>query len=79
MAKGEISINEVLCRGCGYCVEFCPRKCNEIRDKLGPQGVLIAEFTSPDKCNACGICGWMCPDCAITVYKYADTQTAKAA
>ena len=69
MAKGEIEINADLCRGCGFCVESCARGCIEINDKLGSQGMLLAEFAHPEKCNACGICGWMCPDAAITVYK----------
>jgi len=79
MPKGEISIKENLCRGCGYCAAFCTKGCIQLRDKIGPLGFVVAECTDPENCNACGICGWMCPDCAITVYKYADAGKAKAA
>lgn len=76
MAKGEITIDASLCRGCGYCATFCSRGCVEIQqDELGTQGFPLAQFAHSGKCNACGICGWMCPDCAITVYKYVDEET----
>ncbi len=72
MAKGEITIDEKLCKGCAYCRKFCPRDCIEIPgDKFTPLGYLLPVFARPDECNACGICGWMCPDLAIDVYKYA--------
>jgi len=71
MAKGEITIDEKLCKGCGYCTEFCNRGCIIIPgDKFTPQGYLLPVFVEPDTCNACGVCGWMCPDFAIEVYKY---------
>ena len=71
MAKGEIVINEANCCGCGYCQEFCKRGCIILPgDRFSPQGYLLPVFAHPDKCNACGICGWMCPHLAIEVYKY---------
>lgn len=76
MAKGEITIKEDLCRGCGYCTIFCPRQCVEIQDKLSSRGFLVAVFAHPEKCSACGTCGSMCPDGAITVYKYKSDETA---
>lgn len=78
MPKGEIVINENLCKGCGYCVKFCSRGCIEIiGDKFTPQGYLLPTFVNPDKCNACCVCAWMCPDFAIEVYKYVEEE-AKA-
>jgi len=68
--RGEIEINERLCKGCGYCVKFCPQGCIETPgDKFTSQGQLLPSFVEKDKCTACGICGWMCPDGAIEVYK----------
>ena len=76
MAKGEITVDENLCRGCGFCANFCARGCIEISNTLGTQGYLLAQFAHPEKCNACGICGWMCPDCAIKVYKDTGDENA---
>lgn len=71
MAKGEIVIDEAICKGCNYCAEFCARGCIEVPgDKFTPRGYLLPAFAHPEKCNACGICAWMCPRFAIEVYKY---------
>ena len=73
MAKGEIVIDEQLCKGCGLCARFCTRGCiASPEDKLGPQGYLLPVFAEPEKCNGCGICGWMCPDFTITVYRFVE-------
>lgn len=79
MAKGEIEIDEAQCQSCGFCVEFCNRKCITIpEDRLGPKGYPVAVFSLPDECNACGICGWMCPDFAIRVFKYVESGADSA-
>lgn len=71
LARGEVVIDEALCKGCGLCVDFCTRGCIEIApDKVSVRGLPLATFAAPEKCNACGVCGWMCPDFAIEVYKY---------
>ncbi|MBI4595662.1 MAG: 4Fe-4S binding protein [Candidatus Tectomicrobia bacterium] len=70
MTKGEITIDEDVCKGCGYCALFCRRSCISIPgDRFTPQGYFLPLFSSPELCNACGICGWMCPHFAIQVYK----------
>ena len=75
MPKGEIVISQVLCKGCGLCVDFCARGCITMPEgKLTPKGTVMADFTYPEKCNACGVCGWMCPDFAIDVYKHVEEE-----
>ena len=72
-AKGEIAINEANCRGCGFCEKFCVQGCIVISgDKFSPQGYLIPVFAHPERCTACGFCGWMCPHFAVDVYKYVE-------
>ena len=74
MAKGEIVILEEYCTGCGYCVEFCNRGCIATTvDKFNSKGYLLPTFAEPEKCNACGVCSWMCPSFAIEVYKLAES------
>ena len=73
MAKGEITINEGLCRGCGFCEEFCPKECIVISsDKISPQGFTLPTVSKPEECNACCICAWLCPHSAIEVYKFVE-------
>ena len=71
MAKGSVVINEQLCQGCGLCVEYCKRGCLILSpQKLSAMGLPQAYLAEPDKCTACCVCAWMCPDYAIEVYKY---------
>ena len=75
MKKGEISIDEKRCKGCGYCVYFCNRDCILMPgDKFTSRGYLLPVFTNIAKCTGCGICAWMCPDQAIEVYKYVENR-----
>ena len=75
MAKGKIIISEANCLGCGYCEKFCSRECIVIPgDKFSPRGYLLPVFANPDRCNACGVCNWMCPHFAIEVYKYIENE-----
>lgn len=79
MSKGEIIIKEATCLGCGYCETFCPRDCIAITgDRFSPLGYLLPVFADPGRCDACGICAWMCPHFSIEVYKYVDSTAAES-
>lgn len=65
--KGIWSVFPGLCKGCGLCIEKCPKKCMSWSDVLGVYGTPAVEIN--DECIACGICQITCPDCAITVEK----------
>ena len=76
MAKGEVVIDEGVCKGCGYCAVFCSREAIVMStDRVTPKGYILPEFAHPEKCNGCGICAWMCPRFAIEVYKYVEAET----
>ena len=59
--KAEIIIKVERCKGCGICVEFCPKKVLSL-DTLGRVQVVNGE-----DCIACGQCELRCPDYAIFV------------
>jgi 2-oxoglutarate ferredoxin oxidoreductase subunit delta len=74
--KGRITIDKELCKGCGLCVEVCRRDQIEISDQLNKKGYYPARFKdaetgaeSDGKCNGCALCGLICPDVAIEVYR----------
>ncbi len=68
MLTSEVIIDEQRCKGCGYCVQFCPRGCMVITgDKVNRIGCKQAVFINPERCNTCGLCSRVCPYWAIEV------------
>jgi len=66
MAKGIVIVNEEMCKECGYCTLFCPKKLMQIGEHLNSQSHHPAVFIDPQgKCTGCGICFTVCPDLAI--------------
>ena len=59
--KKKVRINKEWCKGCGICVEFCPKNVLELDDK---EKVYPAR---PEDCIACQLCELRCPDLAIEV------------
>ncbi len=68
----RITFNSELCKGCGLCVNFCPKKIVELsQNKFNKKGYHPAVLIEggQEKCIACAICATMCPDTVITVEK----------
>jgi len=64
-AKMKIMIIEGRCKGCDYCIEFCPVKALEYSNKLNARGVHPPKVKKNDICTGCGLCERLCPDFAI--------------
>ena len=68
-ARGNVTVREEECKGCGLCVESCPPKCLELLPGLNAYGVHPAHY-SGEGCTGCGICFYCCPEPgALTVYR----------
>ena len=68
MAK--VTFQTDLCKGCGLCVNACPKGCLTIDTGLiNNKGYSPAVMADQDKCIGCAFCATMCPDCIITVEK----------
>jgi len=67
MAK--IIINKDRCKGCLFCVYFCPKGLIKKGGKLNKRGMDCAEFVDNGSCVGCGFCAVVCPECCIEVFK----------
>lgn len=66
-----IVIDRDRCKGCYFCIEFCPRGIitkSEDHNKLGYFPACMDD-AQKEKCTGCKTCAVMCPDTAIEVYK----------
>ncbi len=64
-SKGTIYLNEDHCKGCSYCVVFCPTEALVMGGRMNRKGYHLPELQHPEKCNGCDMCGLFCPDFAI--------------
>ena len=62
LGKGKLILNTNWCKGCGICVEYCPKKIL----KLEKNTICVEDI---QKCILCGLCEVRCPDYAIYISK----------
>ena len=69
-------IDEDRCKGCGLCVEFCPKDCLEMSQGLNCIGYHPPVLIKPEDCNGCAMCAQMCPETAIFIYRKVKVKSA---
>ena len=74
LRKGYIVIDESLCKGCGLCIDVCPKDLITTARELNLKGYYPAQFSDgqgghPEQCTGCALCALVCPDIAIEVYR----------
>jgi len=66
----KITIDEVLCKGCGLCARACPKGIIELsKAKINAKGYHPAEVTDVAACIGCASCARTCPDVVIHIEK----------
>ncbi len=61
----DVVVLEDRCKGCSFCIEFCPRDVLEQDTKLNIRGVHAPRVKDSALCVGCGVCEEICPDFAI--------------
>lgn len=66
----KVTINELVCKGCGLCVRACPKNVLALsKTKLNAKGYHPSEVVEPEACIGCASCARTCPDVAIQIEK----------
>jgi 2-oxoglutarate ferredoxin oxidoreductase subunit delta len=63
--QGRIFILVERCKGCGFCVEYCPRQVLQISTRFNKKGYHYPEAVQEDACVDCDLCESLCPEFAI--------------
>jgi 2-oxoglutarate ferredoxin oxidoreductase subunit delta len=62
---GEVHIEKDRCKGCGFCIEYCPKNVLEFSEEFNAHGYHPPQVTYPGRCLNCGLCELLCPEFAI--------------
>ena len=73
----EHQIIEDRCKGCGLCVDVCPKNVLEISKNVNAKGYFPAYQARPEDCIFCAICCTMCPDVAIAIAEIEEEASAQ--
>ena len=62
--RGKVNIIDDRCKGCGYCIEYCPQKVLEFSPDYNSKGYHPPVVMS-EECLNCHYCELLCPEFAI--------------
>lgn len=76
--RGTVFVQTEVCKGCSYCLDFCPSRCLEFSTEFNAKGYHYPVLARPEDCSGCDLCGLYCPDFAIYGIKFKDLEQQKA-
>ena len=74
--RGDVLIIEDRCKGCEFCVEYCPRDVLEMSKSFNRKGYHPPEVVKHGECVNCNLCEMICPEFAIFSIEASDHGTA---
>ena len=76
--KGTVFVKTEVCKGCSYCIDFCPAHCIEFSREFNRKGYHYPVLSRPEDCTGCDLCGLYCPDFAIFGMRFKDLEKLRA-
>ena len=77
--KGTVFVRTEVCKGCSYCIDFCPSHALEFGREFNPKGYHYPVLAHPEACTGCDLCGHYCPDFAIFGVRWQDLDAKRQA
>ena len=77
--RGDVEILIDRCKGCGFCVEYCPKGVLVLSSGFNRKGYHPPEVVKHGECINCNLCEMICPDFAIFSVPAPDVQIGSAA
>ncbi|HEC77132.1 MAG TPA: 4Fe-4S dicluster domain-containing protein [Thermoplasmatales archaeon] len=72
---GKVYIIEDRCKGCGFCIEFCPQQVLQESEEFNSRGYHPPKLVENDKkCIGCSFCSLVCPEFAIYIEKEEENE-----
>lgn len=65
--RGKIHIVTERCKGCAFCVEYCPKDVLEMSDDFNVKGYHPPYVKDEGNCVYCQLCETICPEFALFV------------
>lgn len=63
--RWRIHVLAERCKGCSFCIEFCPRKALDVSPEMNSKGYHPPFLKEGASCVGCNFCAMICPDFAI--------------
>lgn len=70
----KIQILKDRCKGCEFCIDFCPRDVLEQSDEFNVKGYHLPRVKNEDACVGCDLCERLCPEFAIFLVDEPDDE-----
>jgi 2-oxoglutarate ferredoxin oxidoreductase subunit delta len=73
--KGELYIVKDRCKGCGFCVEYCPKGVLVLSEEFNIKGYHPPVPVKEGECVNCDLCETICPEFAIFCLRKEEEET----
>lgn len=74
---GDVKIIVDRCKGCAFCVEYCPKDVLKLSDGFNVKGYHPPEVIKHGECVNCSLCEMICPEFAIFSIPEASEEAAE--